>query len=110
MMLFYPQAVLDSDPIRAAVAGQAGLIDETMLGRFRQDNVPVSAVADIGLRRLEALRAEWSRLPEAGLRTGSVASGLAHTLMRLDSLYQAYFSSPPAEAGTGVVNPGPADG
>lgn len=116
IMQFYPQSLLDSDAIRQGVAGHAGLLDEEILRRLRQNNVPVDLVAEIGARRLEALRQSWRSQPEAELRMGSVASGLAHALMRLDRLYRDNFANPAApspvtapEAGS-ARPPKPADG
>ena len=36
--------------------------------------------------------------PEAIRRTGSLAGSLAHAMMRLNALYQAFFAEPPAPA------------
>lgn len=110
IVLFYPEALLESDAIRGAVAGQAGLVDAPVLERFRQENVPVGSIADIGLRRLESLEQEWHRLPEAALRTGSVAESVAHAVLRLDVLYQAHFATAPAAADGPPVTPAPAGG
>ncbi len=106
-MLFYPQSLLDSDAVRSAVAGQAGLLDENVLARFRQDNVPVNSISETGLRRLESLQAAWREQPEARLRTGSVAIGLAHALMRLDQVYRTYFLAAPETPETGDPSEAP---
>lgn len=94
--LFYPQALMESDEIRSAVAGQAGLLDESMLARFREAGVPVSAIEDNAFNQLDRFQAAWLRQAEATIRTGSVPTSVAHALMRLNALYQDYFAPPPA--------------
>jgi hypothetical protein len=114
MTLLYPQSLLDSDQLRSAMAGQAGLLDTTLLNRFRQDHVPVDMIREIGMRRLDLLQNTWSRQPEATLRMGSISNGVVHALMRLDSLYRAYFApvTPSGEQAAIKVEaePGPVDG
>jgi hypothetical protein len=110
IVLFYPEVLLESDAIRSAVAGQAGLVDSHVLERFRQDNAPVNSIADIGLRRLELLEQAWRQLPEASLRRGSIAESVAQAMLRLDGLYQSYFAAKPEAADAQPVTPEPADG
>ena len=93
-----------------APGGQAGLVDAPVLERFRQENVPVGSIADIGLRRLESLEQEWHRLPEAALRTGTVAESVAHAVLRLHVLYQTHFAAAPAAVDVPPVTAEPAGG
>ena len=103
MMLFYPQLLMESDDLRSAVAGQRGLLDSLMLARFRENNVPVSTIEDLAVERLERFQIEWRNQAEATLRTGSVASSMAHALMRLNALYQEYFAPPSPGSGNPPV-------
>ena len=92
--LFYPQTLIDSDEIRASMIGNSSLLDRVLLRRFRASNVAVSALYETGIARLERLQAEWSRQPEIVRRTGSVATSVAHALVRLDALYSDFFVLP----------------
>ncbi len=89
--LFYPTLLLDSDSTRAALEGQSGLLDETVLSRFRDNNVPVASIGELGTLRLEQFRADWGRLPEDLRRSGSVDNSVAHGLIRLNTVYQDFF-------------------
>jgi hypothetical protein len=108
IMLFYPQELTRSDEIRGAVAGQAGLPDESVLARSREAGVPVSSIVANAVQQLDRFEAEWRRQAEATLRGGSVASSLAHALMRLNALYQSYFAPPPVSGGGAAVSLGAA--
>jgi hypothetical protein len=92
--LFYPQTLIDSDEIRASLIGNSSLLDRVLLRRFRASNVAVSAIHETGIARLERLQAEWSRQPEVVRRTGSMATSVAHALVRLDVLYSDFFVLP----------------
>jgi hypothetical protein len=93
-MLFYPKLLSESDELRSAVAGQGGLLDLETITRFRADNVPVNTLNSIAFERLERLQEEWQAQPEATRRTGSIAVSLAHAMMRLNALHQAFFAEP----------------
>jgi hypothetical protein len=92
--LFYPQTLIDSDEIRASLIGNSSLLDRVLLRRFRASNVAVSRIHETGLARLERMQVEWSRQPEAVRRTGSMATSVAHALVRLDALYSDFFVLP----------------
>ena len=94
------QALLDSDGIRASVEGHASLLDRQVIRRFREGKVAVESIDEAGIARLESFQALWNRQPEATRRSGSVSPGVAHTMARLNSLYQQHFgyTSPPVEA------------
>lgn len=89
--LFYPSLLLDSDHIRGALEGQGGLLDQSVLERFRDSNVAVSTIGERGTLRLEAFRADWGRLPENVRRSGAVDNSVAHGLTRLNALYRDFF-------------------
>ena len=98
--LFYPEFMLDSDEIRAALEGQSGLLDDSVVRRFQEHNVAVAQIHDIGLDRLQSFQAAWERQPEAVVRSGSVSTSVAHATARLNALYQEYFASPPPVVST----------
>ena len=100
--LFYPSLLLDSDSTRAALEGQAGLLDESILARFQDGNVPVASIGELGTERLQEFRADWGRLPDDVRRNGLVANSVAHALIRLNTIYQEFFGiqaqEPPSRA------------
>ena len=95
LTLFYPQLLLESDPLRTAVVGQGGLIDAGVLARFSVDTVPISVINNIAFERLKSVQAEWDRQPEALRRTGSISSSVALAMLRLNALYDHFFAPPP---------------
>jgi hypothetical protein len=106
--LFYPEYLVGSDEIRAALEGYDALLDTQVLRRFRESNVAVASINEVGLSRLEAFQSEWIRQPDAVRRTGSISTGVAHALMRLNSLYLDFFvhSADSAETREEVTAPG----
>jgi len=95
MILFYPESLSNSDTIRMAVAGDAGLLEGRTLRRFRVDNVPLTSVKGIAHERLDQLRQAWSAQPEAVRRQGSVPASLMYALTRINILYRQFFTSRP---------------
>ena len=95
MMLFYSESLLNSDPIRMAIAGDAGLLEGRTLRRFREENIALTSVNGIALQRLNALREVWAEQPEAVRRQGSVPASLMHALTRINILYRQFFTSQP---------------
>jgi hypothetical protein len=91
--LFYPEFMIASDDIRGALEGYGALLDTVALRRFRESNRAVSAINEEGLARLEAFRSLWTRKPDDVRRSGQVAVGVAHSLVRLNDLYSRYFSN-----------------
>jgi hypothetical protein len=94
VILLYPQTMLDSDEIRAMLQGQIGLLDESVIRRFRSNNVPVGAIHDAGIARVQRFQAIWSRQPQAVVRSGSVAASAAHAMARLNLLSWSHFAVP----------------
>ncbi len=92
--LFYPQSLVDSEEIRGSLEGYSSLLDEGVLRRFRQSNIAVSSINDLGIARLERFQALWNRQPEVVRRSGSVATSVAHAITRLNALYFEYFALP----------------
>ncbi len=92
--LFYPEAMIDSDHIRGSLEGYDSLLDTAVLRRFREAGVAVAAINETGLERIEQLQSDWSLQPEAVRRSGSVASGVAHAIIRLNALYLEFFVLP----------------
>jgi hypothetical protein len=95
MSLLYPQSLVNSDPIRAAMVGDNGLLEGRSLRRFREKSVALTSVNAIALERLDDLRETWSEQPEAIRRLGSVPASLLHALGRINTLYRAVFTSRP---------------
>ena len=95
MALFFPDPLIDSDELRGLLEGTGALIDGPVLRRFREGNVPVESINSAGATRLAEFRAKWNRQPKAARRTGSVALSVAHAIVRLNALYQAFFAIPP---------------
>lgn len=92
--LFYPQVMVDSDEIRGSLQGYSALLDRIAVRRFRQENKAVSSINEVGVARLERFQSQWSRLPEAVRRSGSIATSLAHAITRLNTLYAEFFVLP----------------
>lgn len=98
LMLFFPHILIHSDPLREAMAGQAGLLDRRLVLRASQQDMPVDALLADSSERLEAFRAEWRSLPETVRRRGSIADSVSHAMIRLDAIHRQFFANPPAEA------------
>jgi hypothetical protein len=105
LVLLYPRSLLHEDDVRRGIAGQGGLLDEDILRRFRDLDVPVDRITDLGTGRQEAFRAAWRGQADATLRGGSVSAGVAHAMLRLDQVFWNYFRTPAIEA----VEPEPAN-
>ena len=95
MMLFYPESLFNSDPIRMAIAGDAGLLEGRTLRRFREHNVALTSVNQVALQRLQRLRQNWLEQPEAVRRKGSTPTSLMHALTRINIVYRQLFTSRP---------------
>jgi len=117
LSLFYPEAMLDLDEVRAAMEGQRGLLDETVLRRFQENNVAITQVHHTGMTRLQQFQSDWKRQPEPVIRSGSVAVSVAHAVTRLNALYREFFAAPPTlpvppsdntQVSPGDANSGPA--
>ncbi len=95
MVLFYPESLFNSDKIRTAIAGDAGLLEGRTLRRFRENNVALTTVNGIALERLNELREVWFEQTEAVRRQGSVPASLMHAMTRIHILYRKFFTSRP---------------
>ncbi|MFC1690019.1 hypothetical protein ACFL07_10255 [Pseudomonadota bacterium] len=96
--LFYPEQLIDSDDIRGGLEGYDALLDTRVLRRFRESNIAVASINELGLARLEAFQADWNDQPETLRRSGSISTSVAHALMRLNSLYLDFFVQPSGQA------------
>ncbi|MEE4174385.1 MAG: hypothetical protein V2I57_09060 [Xanthomonadales bacterium] len=94
IMLFFPHVITYSDEVRAAMAGQSGLLDRLLLLRGRQQNQPLDQLLASGDDRVEAFRAEWRSLPETVRRRGSIADSVSHALVRLEAINAQFFAEP----------------
>lgn len=95
MMLFYPQSMFNSDAIRTAIAGDAGLLDRRSLRRFQEDNFALTSVNRVAAQRLRELQQVWSQQPVAVRRQGSLSASLVHAMTRINILYRQFFTSRP---------------
>jgi hypothetical protein len=91
MMLFYPESLHNHDAIRAAIAGDSGLLERRTLRRFREDNVPLTSVSRISRERLDRFREVWSGQPEAVRWRASMPGSLVYALTRINVLYRQFF-------------------
>ena len=91
MMLFYPESLLNSDSIRTAIAGDAGLLDGRILRRFREDDIALTSVNGIAFERLLKLRQAWSQQTEAMRQQGSIPTSLMHAMTRINIIYRHFF-------------------
>ncbi|MDX2416208.1 MAG: hypothetical protein QNK19_01975 [Xanthomonadales bacterium] len=91
MMLFYPASLFNTDSIRTAIVGDAGLLEQRTLRRFREDNVPMTSVNRVARERLYKFREDWSKQPEAVRRQASLPASLAYALTRINILYRQFF-------------------
>jgi hypothetical protein len=98
--LFYPDVMIDSDDIRGSMEGYGSLLDSAILRRFREANAAVSSINEAGLSRLEQFQSDWNRQPEHVRRSGSIASGVAHAVIRLNALYLDFFVLPSEKVDT----------
>jgi hypothetical protein len=98
LMLFYPQVLTQSEPLRAALAGNAGLLDPLVLNRFREARVPVAEMIRLADERLQAFEAEWAAVPEAIRRRGAAGDSVVHALARLNALQAQFFTPLPVPA------------
>jgi len=103
MNLFYSDSMIDSDEIRGSLEGHGSLLDAAILRRFRESNVAVSSINETGISRLELFQSNWNRQPESVRRSGSIASGVAHAVIRLNALYLEYFVLPAEKADEAMV-------
>jgi hypothetical protein len=106
--LFYPDLLVDSEEIRGSLEGYDALLDTSVLRRFREANVAVASINEAGLSRLEQFQSDWIRQSDAVRRSGSIATGVAHAIIRLNTLYLDFFVLPAekAKAREDVISPG----
>jgi hypothetical protein len=95
MMLFYPESLINTDAIRMAIAGDAGLLEQRTIRRFKGDNVPLTSVNRIAKERLIKFSEVWLNQPEALRRQGSLPASLIYALTRINTQYRRYFISRP---------------
>ena len=95
MMLFYPQSLVNTDDFRRAIAGDAGLLEQRTLRRFKGDNVPLTSVSRIARERLSRFSEVWLDQPEALRRQGSSPASLMYALTRINTLYRQFFIARP---------------
>ncbi|HEY5775071.1 MAG TPA: hypothetical protein VIS57_03200 [Xanthomonadales bacterium] len=97
MLLFYPESLYNEDSILMAIAGDAGLLEQRTIRRFREDNMPLTSVSRIARERVNSFREVWSKQPEAVRRHGSLPVSLVYALTRINFLYRQFFIAKPAK-------------
>jgi hypothetical protein len=90
MMLFYPASMLNSDAIRTAISGDAGLLDGRVLRRFREQDVALLTVNRIARERLDGFRRAWQSQPDVVRQQGSVSPSVAYAMTRMNALYRQF--------------------
>jgi hypothetical protein len=95
MMLFYPESLHNSDSIRKAIIGNAGLLEQRVLRRFREDDIPMTSVNKIARDRLFEFREDWSKQPDGVRNQASLPVSLVHALTRINNLYRQFFITRP---------------
>jgi hypothetical protein len=105
MMLFFPHVLSHSDEVRAAMAGQSGLLDRRLLLRGRQQDQPLDQLLATGEDRVEDFRAEWRALPEAIRRRGFIADSVSHALVRLKAINERFFAETPEPVASRSILP-----
>jgi hypothetical protein len=95
MMLFYPGSLSNSDPIRMAIAGDAGLLERRTLRRFKEEDVAFASISAISRDRLRSLQGTWAAQPEAVRQEGSMPASMMHALTRINILYRQFFTTLP---------------
>ncbi len=88
MMLFYPGSLFNSDAVRMAISGDAGLLDGRVLRRLREEDVALLTVNRIALERLNTFRNVWLSQAEIVRQQGSVSPSLAYAMTRMNVLYR----------------------
>jgi hypothetical protein len=94
LFLYYPDAYLYSDRFRAAFHGTGGLLDEAGIQRFRENNVPVESIGELGTTRADRFAQDWGAVPDPVRRTGSVALPVAYAMLRLNEIHRRFFALP----------------
>ena len=95
IMLFYPGSLSNSDPIRMAIAGDAGLLERRTLRRFKEEDVAFASISAIARDRLRNLQGTWAAQPEAVRQEGSMPASMMHALTRINILYRQFFTTLP---------------
>ena len=95
MMLFYPETMYNSDAIRKAMIGNAGLLEQRILRRFREDDIPMTTVNKIARERLFKFRENWSKQPDGVRNRASLPASMVHALTRVNILYRQFFITRP---------------
>jgi uncharacterized protein HemY len=80
------------------------LLDTAVLRHFREANVAVASINETGLSRLEQFQTNWTRQSDAVRRSGSLATSVAHAIIRLNTLYLDFFMLPAEDQHAGDKN------
>ena len=92
--IHYPRVIRHHTPVRAMLAGEAGLISRDRVRMLREEGVPMLLVPRIGLERTGELRDQWMQLPVALREQGQLAPETDYGFERLDQLMQVSRDEP----------------
>lgn len=84
--LHYPRIIRQHAPVRAMLAGQAGLITRDRVRLLRDEGVAAGRMPALGLERAQRLRNAWLELPESLREQGQRAPEIDYSLERLSKL------------------------
>ena len=92
--IHYPRVIRHHAPVRAMLAGEAGLISRERVRMLREDGVPMLLVPRVGLERSRELRGHWVQLPTTLREQGQLAPETDYGFERLDRLMQVSRDEP----------------
>lgn len=84
--LHYPRIIRQHAPVRAMLAGEAGLITRDRVRMMRDNGVGVVRIPQLGLDRVDQLTRAWLALPEVLRERGQRAPEVDYALERLAAL------------------------
>lgn len=86
--LHYPRIIRQHAPVRALLAGEAGLITRDRVRLLRDSGVSASRMPELGLERVDRFTSAWRALPTSLRELGQRAPEVDYSLERLDDLHQ----------------------
>jgi hypothetical protein len=84
--IHYPRLIRHHDPVRAMLAGEAGLLNRERIRALRDEGVPMAHAPRIGRERSQDLREEWMLLPAELREHGQRAPEVDFGFERLEAL------------------------
>ncbi len=95
--IHYPRLIRHHDPVRAMLAGEAGLLNRERVRALRDEGVSMIHAPRIGRERAQALREKWMELPADLREHGQRAPEVDFAFERLQALIRlSRYESEPA--------------